>query len=160
MGKNLVSVAARLLACVVMTWNSSAAFADMHETAAAEVRAAVEAFNMAYAENEVDGYFDYYDASAMVYFYGDRQDLSAYREEWAAMVAAGGGVEKNELSDIRIQVMPHADVAIASCFVEYRMRAANGVLAEARAFESEVWQKIDGEWKLVNLHYSEIPDEP
>ena len=29
-----------------------------------------------------------------------------------------------------------------------------------RAFETDVWQKIDGKWKLISLHYSDIaPDE-
>lgn len=53
---------------------------------------------------------------AMVYFFGARQDLSAYHEEWA-----------------------------------------DGSVSTARAFESEVWQKVGDDWKIVNLHYSEIP---
>jgi ketosteroid isomerase-like protein len=58
-----------------------------------------------------------------------------------------------------VQVMPSGDVAVASYFVDYRLRAADGNVSVTKAFESEVWQKIGDDWKVVNLHYSEIPDD-
>jgi ketosteroid isomerase-like protein len=146
------------LGLFALTFSLSAA-ADHHASTDAEVIAAVEAFNAAYANNEVDAYFDFYAPDASVYFYGERQDLGAYRDEWAAMVAAGGSVEKNELSDLRVQVMPGGDVAVASYFVDYRLRLPDEEISASRAFESEVWRKTDGEWKLVHLHYSEIPED-
>lgn len=130
-----------------------------HAGVEAEVREAVQAFNAAYLDDEVEAYFGRYADGALVYFYGARQDLSAYRSEWKEMIAAGGGVEKNELSDLRIQVMPGGEVAVASYFVDYALRTPDGALETSKAFESEVWRKIDGAWKIVNLHYSEIPDD-
>lgn len=149
----------KILACLVAALISFSAMAEHHSSADAEVRDAVKAFNSAYASNDVETYFSHYAADATVYFYGARQDLSAYHEEWAEMVDAGGGIEKNELSDLQVQVMPSGDVAVATYFVDYRLRMPNGEVSVAKAFESEVWQKIDGDWKIVNLHYSEIPDE-
>lgn len=135
-------------------------FAAEPADVAAEVRAAVHAFNEAYANDEVEAYFDHYADGALVFFYGARQDLSAYHEEWAKMITAGGGVVRNELSDVRIQVMPGDEVAIASYFVDYAMRTPDGEVAESKGFDSEVWQKIDGEWKVVSLHYTEIAAGP
>lgn len=149
MRKMLILIAALLI--------PFAAVAEHHGPVAAEVTDAVKAFNGAYANNEVEPYFSYYADDAMVYFFGARQDLAAYHDEWAAMVEAGGTVEKNELSDIRVQVMPGGDVAVATYFVDYRLRTADGELLASKAFETEVWRKTDGEWKIVNLHYSEIP---
>ena len=146
-----------ILTGLVATLISLPALAGQNGAAEAEVRTAIEAFNDAYASNDVDTYFDHYAADAMVYFYGARQDLSAYRDEWAEMVERGGRVEKNELSDVQVQVMPSGDVAVASYFVDYRLREPNGDVSTAKAFESEVWQRIGGDWKIVNLHYSEIP---
>jgi ketosteroid isomerase-like protein len=146
-----------ILVCLVTTLIAFPAMAQQHSPAEAEVRTAIKAFNDAYASNEVDAYFNHYAADAMVYFYGARQDLSAYREEWAEMVEAGGSVEKNELSDLQVQVMPSGDVAVASYFVDYRLREPDGNVSVAKAFESEVWQKIGDDWQIVNLHYSEIP---
>jgi len=148
-----------VLICLALTLISFPAMAQQYGSAEAEVRAAVEAFNDAYAGNDVDAYFNHYAADAMVYFYGGRQDLSAYREEWAEMVEAGGAVEKNELSDLQVQVMPSGDVAITSYFVAYRLRAPDGTVSVAKAFESEVWLETSEGWKIVALHYSEIPGD-
>ena len=133
-----------------------AATAEPPASAEAAVREAVKAFNDAYAHNEVADYFGWYADDASLYFYGARQTVQAYRDEWAAMIAAGGGVEKNELSDIRVRVMPGGDVALASYFVDYRMRSPNGDISASKAFESDVWQHIDGDWRIVSLHYSEF----
>jgi ketosteroid isomerase-like protein len=110
---------------------SFAALAAHHGSAEDEVRAASEAFDRAYATNDVEGYFGFYAEGATVYFSGARQDLSAYHEEWTAMMEAGGGVT----------------------------RSPEGEVSTVRAFETDVWQKIDGEWKIISLHYSEIPAE-
>lgn len=149
----------RILKCLAASLLSAVAFADHHGAVEAEVRDSVRAFNSAYAENRVDEYFSFYADDALVYFYGARQDIDAYHEEWQAMVDAGGAVEKNDISDLRIQVMPGGDVAVASYFADFRARTADGQVSSAKAFESDVWQKIDGEWRIINLHYSEIAAE-
>ena len=150
--KTRIAVLAATLICF-------AALADHHGSAEDEVRAASEAFDKAYATNDIEGYFGHYAEDATVYFYGARQDLSAYHEEWSAMIDAGGGVEVNEMSDLVIQMMPSGDVAIATSFIDNQTRSAEGEVSTARAFETDVWQKIDGEWKIVSLHYSEVPSE-
>jgi len=147
----LVSVAGLLLSGAVM--------ADHHASVEAEVRDAVIAFNAAYAGNRVDDYFSHYADDAAVYFYGARQDVAAYHAEWKEMIAAGGEVEKNEPSDLQIQVMPSGDVAVTSYFVDYRFRSPEGDISASQGFESEVWRKIDGAWRIVNLHYSEFAPE-
>ena len=148
-----------LIASLIAVSVATSAIAGEDDNTEAQVRAAVMAFNGAYENNEVDEYFSHYAADTSVYFYGARQDIAAYHQEWKAMVEAGGGVEKNEISDIRIQVMPGDDVAIASYFVDYRLRDPNGDISTAKAFESDVWRKIDGKWQIVNLHYSEIAEQ-
>ncbi len=125
----------------------------------ADVLATMKAFNDAYEANDVDGYFSHYADDPVVYFFGERQDIDAYYKLWTETMAAGGGVEKNELSDIVVQVLPGGETAITTYFIDYRMREVDGSKTELKAFESDVWQKIDGEWKVVNLHYSVVTDE-
>jgi ketosteroid isomerase-like protein len=149
----------KILTCLVAVLISFSAMAEHHSLADAEVRDAVKAFNNAYASNSVEAYFSHYTTDATLYFFGARQKVSAYYEEWTEMVDAGGAVEKNELSDLRVQVMPSGDVAVATYFVDNRTRAPDGQTAAARAFETDVWQEIDDEWKVVSLHYSEFPPE-
>ena len=70
-----------------------------------------------------------------------------------------GGVELNEMSDLQVQVMPRGDVAIATSFIENRTRGRDGKTSTSSAFETDVWQKIEGEWKIISLHHSRIPAE-
>ena len=138
---------------------SLSAMAENHGSDNADLHAAIKAFDKAYATNDVDIYFGFYDDDATVYFYGARQDIAAYHEEWIAMMEAGGGVEMNEMSDLKVQVMPCGDVAIATSFVDNRTRNPDGSTSTVKAFETDVWQKIDGKWKIISLHYSEIPPD-
>jgi len=149
----------KLLICLVAVLIPISIMAEQHSSAEAEVRAAVEAFNDAYASNDVEGYFSHYTDDAKLYFYGERHKVAAYHEEWSAMVDAGGAVEKNDPSDVIVQVLPGDAAAVASYFVDYASRSPEGERTVAMGFESEVWQKINGEWKIVSLHYSEIAPE-
>ena len=75
------------------------------------------------------------------------------------MVGAGGGVEKNSVSDMQVKVMPGGDTAIVAVFVDNRSRSPEGEINEEKGYETEIWQKIDGTWKIVSLHYSVILPE-
>ncbi len=149
----------KILTCLVVALISIPAIAAHHNSVDAEVRDAIRAFNSAYTSNNVEAYFSTYSDDVTLYYYGARQSVSAYREEWTEMIDAGGGVEHNEMSDLQVQVMPSGDVAVATYFLDNRTRAADGQTTTVRAFETEVWQKIDDEWKVVSLHYTEIPPE-
>ena len=133
---------------------SLAAWADDHSSVEDEVRATVEAFNEAYATNDVAAYFDFYADDATVFFYGDRVDMAAYEKDWYALMEAGGGVEVNTISDLVIQIMPGDAVAITTYFVNNTTRSAEGEIETINAFETDVWRKTDGEWKIVSLHYT------
>jgi ketosteroid isomerase-like protein len=149
----------KLLICLAAVLITTSTMAEHHMSAEADVYAAVKAFNAAYASNDVEGYFDNYTDDATLYFYGARQIVADYHEEWTAMVDAGGAVEKNDISDVQVQVMPGDEVAVATYFVANATRSPDGETAVARAFESDVWQKIEDEWKIVSLHYTEIAPE-
>jgi ketosteroid isomerase-like protein len=149
----------RPISVLAATLISFVALASHHGSAEDEVRAAAEAFNTAYATNDIEAYFGHYADEATLYYYGARQDLSAYHEEWSAMMEAGGGVEVNEMSDVVIQMMPSGEVAIATSFIDNRTRSVEGEVSTVRGFETDVWQKIDGEWKIISLHYTEIPPD-
>ena len=135
------------------------AMAQQQSEEHADLYAAIKAFDHAYATNDTDTYFDYYAESATVFYSGDRQDLAAYSESWPKFMEAGGGVEKNEMSDLKVQVLPGGDVAVSTAFIDNITRSPDGSKNAIRAFETDVWQKIDGEWKVISLHYTELPEE-
>jgi len=63
------------------------------------------------------------------------------------------------MSDLQVQVRPDGDIAIATSFIDNRTRSPDGTTSTSRAFETNVWQKIDGKWKIISLHYSGISAE-
>ena len=148
-----------VLSCFVIVSMATSAIAEDQGAKNADLHAAIKAFDRAYATNDVEGYFGFYADDATVFFGGARQDVDAYHEFWTALMEAGGGVERNEMSDLEVQVMPGGDVAIATSFIDNRTRGRDGTTSTSRAFETDVWQKIDGEWKIISLHHSEIPAE-
>lgn len=70
----------KVLTCLVVALMSFSAMAAHHNSVETEVRGAVEAFNGAYGSNNIEAYFSNYADGAMVYFFGARQKVSAYRE--------------------------------------------------------------------------------
>ncbi len=157
--KKRAEIMRKILSCFVIVLMSFSAMAEHHGAKNADLPAAIKAFDHAYANNDVENYFSFYADDATVYFGGARQDIAAYHEMWTALMEAGGGVELNEMSDLQVQVMPSGDVAIATSFIDNRTRSSDGTTARSRAFETDVWQKIDGKWKIISLHYSEISAE-
>ena len=149
----------KILGCMIIALMWFSAMAEHHNEEHADLYAAIHAFDHAYATNDTDTYFDYYAENATVFYSGDRQDLAAYAESWPAFMEAGGGVEKNEMSDLKVQVLPGGDVAVSTAFIDNITRSPDGSKESIRAFETDVWQKIDGEWKVISLHYTELPTE-
>lgn len=133
--------------------------ADQHSAAEAELRELVIAFNEAYADNDLDLYFSHFAEDADMYWSGARQTTAAYRDDYMATVEAGGAVEKNDVSDLVIRMLPGDQAAIASFFIDYRFRNPDGAITVEKAFETEVWEKIHGAWKIVGLHNNVIPPE-
>ena len=134
--------------------------AEHHGAENAELHAAIKAFDHAYANNDVEIYFSFYADDAVVYVGGgSRVDMAAYHDMWTELMEAGGGVELNEMSDLQVQVRPDGDIAIATSFIDNRTRSPDGTTSTSRAFETNVWQKIDGKWKIISLHYSGISAE-
>jgi ketosteroid isomerase-like protein len=162
--KKRIEIMKKILSSLIIVLMSFSAMAEHHgvEKGAenADLHAAIKVFDHAYANNDVEKYFSFYADDATVYFGGEtRVDVAAYHEMWTALMPAGGGVERNEASDIQVQVMPSGDVAIATSFIDNRTRAADGTTATSRAFETDVWQKIAGKWQIISLHYSGIAEE-
>ena len=118
-----------------------------------------KAFNNAYATNQVDAYFDFYAKDATLFFYGEIWSVERYDKEWHATLKAGGEVIRNDISEVKVRILPGGKAAVATYFVDNQSRSAKGEISAAKAFETDVWQKTDGGWKIVSLHYNEIKQQ-
>ena len=147
-----------LAICLLLVLFAPLLFAGDKGAAEEEARAGAADFNNAYETNDLERYFGYYTDDAEAYWYGERIDMKAYYENWKELIASGNGVRKNTVSDAKFQVLAGGKVVVASFFVHNVTHYPDDVVDEGTYFESEVWQKIDGEWKVVHLHFSPIPD--
>jgi len=119
-----------------------------------QVRAAVIAFNAAYERNDLDEYFGFYAEDATLVFDTGRVALGAYRKDWYQLVADGGAVESNLISDINIQVSPAGDAAVATYQLQVRTRFADGSVANEHAYETDVWFYSGERWQVVHVNYT------
>lgn len=143
-------------ALVVCLFLAAPLYADNHDGVAEEIKAAVQSFNGAYESNDYETYFSYYTEDATLFFFGERQKVSDYYASWSAGIEAGAGVDNYELSDVQVQVLAGGEGAISSYFIVGTSHTVDGESSTVNAYESEVWQKIDGDWKIVSLHYTEF----
>jgi ketosteroid isomerase-like protein len=128
-------------------------------SAASEIEKLEVAFNQAYERNDLDLYFAYYADDVTMWFESGRVALADYKKDWYALIQGGGGVEKNAISDMKVQVSSGGDVAIATYALDVLTRQVGGRKTKEQAWETDVWFKRDGKWKLAHVHYNsrEVP---
>jgi ketosteroid isomerase-like protein len=119
-----------------------------------EIRELETKINAAYAANDLPTYFSYYAADFTQWLPEGRTDLPAYQKQWTEFIEGGARVEADSLSDMRIQIGPTGDTAVASYILHVRTRDAKGKVSEEDNQESDVFFKRGGVWKIVFLHYS------
>jgi ketosteroid isomerase-like protein len=113
--------------------------------------------NAAYEANDLPKYFSFYAADFQQFLPEGRSDLAAYKKEWTEYVGEGNKVQKVDLSDLRVQVGPNQDTAVASYLIHVRTKLKDGKITDEDNQESDVFFKRNGEWKIVFLHYSAAP---
>ena len=124
-----------------------------------EIRALVVEFNDAYLQNNLDKYFDFYANDATLWFNSGRSLLTSYRDSWYKLIDSGGGVRKNTISDIKIQMSPGGDTAIATYQVEVQTAYPGNKLSSQKAHETDVWFKTADGWRISHVHYTSRSDE-
>ncbi len=127
--------------------------------AEAEVREAEARFNAAYLANDMAAYWPFYDPSLTQWWPDGRMPLETYKADWTKLLASGGKVLENEISDLVVQVAPAGDAAVASYAVRVVTRQPDGKVTKERVHETDVWFKRDGVWRVVHLHYTPKPEE-
>jgi ketosteroid isomerase-like protein len=125
-----------------------------------QIRDLEKGINAAYAANDLPKYFSYYAPDLRALYPEGPTNLPDYVKSWTAFIHAGGRIEAFTYSDIHVQVSPAADAAVASYQAVTRTKEPNGRVHSDRFNETDVWYLRRGEWKIVEIHYSEISPKP
>lgn len=112
-----------------------------------------QGFNDSYAANDLPKYFSYYAEDSVLIFYNKRTSLADYRKLWSKAIKTEP-VESVKLSDVVLRVMPSADIAIASYQIDVGTRHPDNKITVEHAFETDVWLKSGGTWKVTHTQYS------
>ena len=138
------------LPCLLFTASLASAQTDVEAT----IRKLELDFNLAYEKDDLDAYFSYYAPGATLWFITGRVALEDYKRDWYGLVEGGGEVEKATVSDLRVQVGPSRDTAVATYVLDVVTRYGDARRVTEQAWESDVWFLTGGEWKIAHIHYT------
>ncbi len=118
-----------------------------------EVLELEQKYNGAYAANDLPTYFSFLAEDFSQFLPSGRTDKPSYQKSWTRFIERGNKVTLAELSDMKIQVNPAGDAAVASYLLHVKTQSTRG-LADEYFQESDVLFKRAGAWKLVHLNYA------
>jgi ketosteroid isomerase-like protein len=147
----------RVLFCVLTLIVPVAAAAQGGAAAAAaekEVRTFIERYNADYGRNDLDAYFKAFAPDLTQWFPSGRVDLSSYQASWRKYIGAGNRLEKVEVRDLRVQLDPSLDAAVATYLLRVTTRSAKGEVTTEDNQETDVLFKRGGAWTLVHVNYA------
>jgi ketosteroid isomerase-like protein len=118
-----------------------------------EITRLEQVWNDAYGANDLPKYFGYYAEDPLLVFYNKRTKLADYRKEWTTATKTEP-VQAAKMSDLKIEVDPAGDTAVASYQLDVSTKHADGKVTVENAFEMDVWFKQKGGWRVSAVHYS------
>lgn len=130
--------------------------AKAQQSAEEQVRSVEEKYNAAYAANNLPLYFSYYAPDFIAWFPEGRTTLPAYKKEWYAYIGAGNRILMAQPEDMKIQVSPEKDAAVASYVLHIREHNKKRGTLDELYHETDVLFLRDGAWKVVEVHYSPV----
>jgi ketosteroid isomerase-like protein len=116
-------------------------------------------FNGAYAKNDLPRYFSFYADDFRGMFPDGPTTLAAYQQEWTASVKAGNVVDDFQYTDVDIKISPSGDAAVVSYRATARMRYVGKDPVDEKYMETDVLFKRPTGWKVVEMHYSAVPEK-
>lgn len=136
--------------------------AAQSDLAAAErdVRAVIAAYNADYARNDLEAYFRAFAPDLTQWFPQGRVDLPSYRASWTKYIGAGNRLEGAEVRDLRVQIGPSGDAAVATYVLRVTTRSAKGEVSVEDNQETDVLFKRGGAWSIVHVNYAPSRVQP
>jgi len=126
-----------------------------------EVRDAIAKATEAYGSNDINTYFSIYAPELTWWGPGGRSDKESYRKSWTESVVNTGGLASADIDDLRIQVAPHGDLAVASYLLKVTRKNPGENRPPTVTYEmSPTLIKRDGKWQIVHLHFQVVPPRP
>ena len=114
----------------------------------------IAAYNAAYGRNDLDAYFTSFAPDLTQWFPSGRVDLPSYQASWRKYIGEGNRLEGVEVRDLRVQIGPSADTAVATYILRVTERTAKGEVTTEDNQETDVLFKRNGQWTIVHVNYA------
>ena len=102
------------------------------------------------ASRHLDTYFKAFAPDLTQWFPSGRVDLPSYQASWRKYIAAGNRLDGVEVRDLRVQIGPAGDAAVATYILRVTTRTAKGAVSVEDNQETDVLFKRGGEWKIAH----------
>jgi len=114
-----------------------------------------------WVHRRAEAYLSCYWEDAVIFAVNDRLTLSELRRAYVESLDAGGGavtIELPPVDDIAISVDGDAVTTIYTW--RSRTISAEGALTDRVSFETDVWYRRNGIWKIVRMHLTHLSVTP
>jgi ketosteroid isomerase-like protein len=129
-------------------------------TAEAQVTSAVHETVKAYNDNDYEKYFSMFADDITIFRAArGRWTKKEYHDGWKAAIERGGGVASAGVEDLRVQMSPAEDSAVATYLMPVKSRFPGGVVPAGRNENivynmTEVWYRREGKWIMVHMYWT------
>jgi ketosteroid isomerase-like protein len=121
-----------------------------------QIRVLEDEISAVYAANDLPRYFAYYADDLRALFPEGHTDLPGYKASWTDFIKGGGAILAFTYSDLKVQVAPGENAAVASYRAKVRTRYPDKGAVDEVYDETDVFFRRDGKWRIVEIHYSPV----
>ena len=124
---------------------------------AAEISALHRKRGEIWLQRRLDAYLSFYWDDAILFVVGARMTLPDFRRALVALLEAGGGPLAIDLPPVKdIAISSEGDAATTGFEWRTRSRSADGIDNDESYYETDVWYRRNGTWKIISIHLTRL----
>lgn len=127
---------------------------------AEELRGIMRRLPEIYRSGDVQGYLAHYAPDISAFYSGALMSSDEARKFLTSLFEGGGKTLDFQIGDPKMQFSESGDAAIVSYPWRERFQFNDGLQTDTEYFETDVWLRRNGEWKIANVHQSTVKEHP
>ena len=113
-----------------------------------------------YRAGDIAAYLTHYAHDISANFSGAIMNSDEARKFIASLFEGGGKTLHFQMGDPQMQFSENGDAAIVRYPWRERFRYSDGRQTDIEYYETDVWFRRNGEWKIAHVHQSTIKEHP
>jgi ketosteroid isomerase-like protein len=125
-----------------------------------ELRAIMRRLPEIYRAGDVQGYLAHYAPDLSASYSGVLANSEEARKFMMSLFEGDGKTLKFEMGIPKVQFSESTDAAVVSYPWREHFQYPDGHQTDIEYYETDVWLRRNGEWKIANVHQSTIKEHP